>query len=293
MYQKVDIHSQVIPIRQRLAGIKTELFSRNGVPKLPLSTLPELNKMIWGVLPKGLLVIAGRSSQGKTSIAMQIAYDIADQHMPVLYMSLEEDVDTLVERLFCNVAEIDNFFLTSGRMVVDEALQAKWATFERQVSAMPLLITDGIGKSFSDIITLLECLQPMPRVIIVDYIQSIRQSVNERMEINEYIRKFREICLKRSITGILVSQMNRTVADNDGKRPELHQLKSTGVLEEHSDQVWLLYWKYHFTREEADKNKYEIIIAKNKHGRTGCHECLYYPQFYKYRDILPEIKELI
>jgi replicative DNA helicase len=59
------------------------------------------------------------------------------------------------------------------------------------------------------------------------------------------------------------------------------------VLEEHSDMVLLLYWAWFYTRKPEDKNKYEIIVAKNRNGKTGKHECMYTPEFYLFEENEP------
>ena len=90
--------------------------------------------------------------------------------------------------------------------------------------------------------------------------------------------------VENNIIGILASQVNRQIIDNKDKRPTLENLKSTGVLEEHSDIVMLLYWDYFYTKNEVDKNKYEIVIAKNRNGRTGKHEVWYFPEHYLFEE---------
>jgi replicative DNA helicase len=145
---------------------------------------------------------------------------------------------------------------------------------------VPLLITNGLGKTFKDVNTIIDLLDPKPRVVIIDYIQGIRQGEKERAELNEYIRNFRQLMVQNNMIGILASQMNRMATANDDKRPALENLKSTGVLEEHADVVFMLHWDYFYTRKEEDKNRYEIIVGKNRNGRTGKHDLWFIPEFY-------------
>jgi replicative DNA helicase len=78
--------------------------------------------------------------------------------------------------------------------------------------------------------------------------------------------------------------MNRQIIDNTDKRPSLENLKSTGVLEEHADMVLMLFWEWFYTRKEEDKNKYEIIVGKNRNGRTGSHKLFYTPEWYLFTE---------
>ena len=271
-------------IAELLTGIKTEILSRGGVPKFPLSTLPELNQKIWG-LHKGLTVVGARSSMGKSAFVLQIARDLADQMIPVWIVSLEMDVPSMIERLFCQQMEVDNFDLLSGKLNYNSGLQQKWDAFEKWVSKIPLLLTSGLGKNFGEINDLVAKLNPKPKIIIVDYIQGIRQSEKERSELNEYIRNFRQLMIEGDMVGILASQMNRAIIDNTDKRPSLENLKSTGVLEEHADMVLMLFWEYFYTRKEENKNKYEVIVGKNRNGRTGHHELYFKPEYYLFQEL--------
>lgn len=273
----------VKPLEHHLPGIKKELLERGGAPKYPLQTLPEFNAKLWG-MHKGLTVVGARSSMGKSSFCLQIARDLSDQHIPVLFLSLEMDVNSIIERLFCQTMKVDNFDLLCGRLNTNEEIQTKWKTFETWIKGVPLLVTNGIGKSFEEINKLIELLNPKPKCVIVDYIQGVRANKDERIEMNEYIRRFRELMIENNIIGILASQVNRQIIDNKDKRPTMENLKSTGVLEEHADIVILLYWDYFYTKNETDKNKYEIVIAKNRNGRTGKHEVWYFPEHYLFEE---------
>lgn len=278
-----NIAEKITPIKELLDKTETELKDRGGAPKLSIKSLPGFNAKIWG-LRRGLTIIGARSSMGKSAFALQIAGDIADQNIPVLFLSLEMDEQSMLERLFCAQYRIDNFDLISGKYNTDESIKEKWEMFKKFMDNAPLLFTCGIGKNFSEITKLLEHLEPLPKVIIVDYIQGIKQSDKERAEMNEYIRNFRQLMLQKDCVGVLASQMNRQIINNDNKRPELENLKGTGVLEEHADVVLLLYWEWFYTREDKDKNKYEIIVAKNRNGRTGSHSLFYTPEWYLFSE---------
>jgi replicative DNA helicase len=190
----------------------------------------------------------------------------------------------MLERLFCSMMKIDNFDLISDEFNKQEEIRAKWKTFKNFMAKVPLLLTCGIGKNFGEVNNLLERLDPLPKVVIVDYIQGIKQSEKERSELNEYIRNFRQLMLKKDCVGVLASQMNRQIIDNTDKRPSLENLKSTGVLEEHADLVLMLYWEWFYSRKEEDKNKYEIIVGKNRNGRTGSHKLFYTPEWYLFTE---------
>jgi len=275
---------QVRPTRDLLSGIETDLLERSETPKYPLTTMPEFSKKIFG-LHKGLTVIGARSSMGKSALALQIAKDLSTQQIPTLLLSLEMDVPSMIERLFCQTMEVDNYDVLCGRINTVPAIRDKWNRFKEFVVEIPLLLTNGIGKSFAEVTQLIQYMKPKPEVVIVDYIQGIKQSDKERAELNEYIRNFRQLMIENKMVGILASQMNRQVIDNRDNRPSLENLKSTGVLEEHADMVIMLFWEWFYTRKDEDKNNYEIIVGKNRNGKTGSHELHYIPEYYLFREV--------
>jgi len=223
---------------------------------------------------------------GKSALALQIAYDLADQNKETLFLSLEMTTESLIERLFCNRQRIDNYALLTGKLKTDTYIQEQWGNFIKLMD-IPLKLSCGLGKSFEDINTLIELLDPIPKVIIVDYIQAIKKGFNERVDLDNYIVQFREICLKHNIAGILLSQNSRKVFDDESKEPSLSNLKSTGGLEESADTVMLLFWP-HFYNEKLDRNLYKIIIAKQRNGRTGEHLVNFIPEHYLFTEMTPE-----
>lgn len=268
----------------QLNGLEKELKARGESPEICIKSLPELNRMMWG-LRKGLTVIAARTSQGKSALALQLALDTAKQGFETVVLSLEMDTESMLERLFCNEYEIDNFELTSGRFNSVERYQKAFEEFKVKMQERPLLLTCGIGKTFQECNRFVEMLDPKPRVLILDYIQMSKTTGNDRVDISEYIRQFRQLMIENGMRGIVCSQINRQIEKENDYHPRLENLKGTGALEEVSDVCLLLHWNYFYTRQEHTKNVYDIQIAKNRHGRTGNHKVEYFPEFYKFKEI--------
>jgi len=283
---KEKIIQNLATVKSLSTGVKADLLARKDKPEFPITSLPDLNHKMWG-LKKGLNVVASRTSQGKSSITSQMCYDTAKAGLPTLLLSLEDDAQTIIEKMYCQQQYIDNELLQRGHFIKDYSYQNKWDVF---IENFPrnLLITNEIGSTFQEINFLIESLNPMPRVICVDYLQNIKAtSKNEREAFDEYIRHFRALCIKNNIAGILVSQMNRMAGGAEGVI-SLENLKGTGGLEEKSEMVILLHWEYFHTRNEAKKNEYTVIIAKNKRGRTGKHMLHYTPEHYRFNEVVPE-----
>lgn len=279
---------EVRSLKSLCDGVKADLLSRSDKPLYPITTLDVLNRKVWG-LRKGLNIIAGRTSQGKSVLAKQLAWGTAKSGIPTLFMSLEDDKEKVVEDLFSNIKEINNFDLLTGSFKFEMEYQTAWADFITEIPR-ELLVTNHIGATFEEVNFMINSLEPTPKCVVVDYIQAIKNTgKNDRENLNEYIRSFREICVRKGIAGILVSQMNRSAVMDNKAEPTLENLKGTGVLEEHADLVLILQWDYFYTRNEDQKNDFTIYVAKNKRGRTGKHSVRFYPEFSKFKECpIPE-----
>lgn len=269
-------------LRHLLPEIRQFLLSRGDKPDLQLQTMPELNTFIWGLPRKCLTVIGARTSHGKSAMSSQIAFDLADQGKTVLFLSLETTIEKIGARLFCFQQRFPNLEAFRGAV---KGNTGKLEAFEKGVKDLPLIINDMLGKSWKDIDDLLTHTAIKPDVVVVDYIQTISNlgGKNTLEIINEYIRKFREMAVRNNFAGVICSQINRAVADDESKIPQAHQLKSSGFLEEHADLLLLLHWPYKYS-DKRDINHFQVFIAKNKDGQTGYINLKFEPQFYAFSD---------
>lgn len=275
------ILKELRPIRSWCGGVEEELLKRGEKPEFPISFLPKLNSKVWG-LRKGLNLIGARTSNCKSTWVRQLAWTMAKEGLTVFFMSLEDDVTGIIENLFVLDKQINNYDLQIGAYKCSQEYQQKWKEF---VADMPknLIISNNIGSTFDEVNYLLEAMQPTPRVVIVDYLQAIKIEGKEREVLDEYIRKFREICMNKNICGILVSQMNRESV-KDGGEPELIHFKGSGKQEEHADLAAILSWGFKKDNNELNINDFTITIGKNKKGRTGVHKVMYYPETYRFEE---------
>lgn len=275
------ITEKVKPIKEWLSATEKEMCNRGGTPDLPITSLPEFNKMIWGFKRGSLVIVGARTSQGKTSLSTQLAYDFANNGHPVLFISLETMVIGLIERIFSQQTKVDNFDLIRGALNYNSTIKLLWEEFKKKIYDMKLLITSGIGRTFDEINHVIELLDPKPHAVFIDYIQNIKMSKKDSREsINEYIRNFRQLALDHNFCGILCSQINR-MTEGHGREPSLWGLKESGFLEESADLVLLLHWKNFYDHGLKDCD-YKIMIAKNRNGKTGDFPVEYIPQNYSF-----------
>lgn len=216
---------------------------------------------------------------GKSSFALQIAYDVALQGKRVYFFSLEMSAEALAERLFCRVSKIKNYELLSSPASYGELADG----FKKHLKNIPLVITYNIGSTIKDLYQVIEDL-PKPDVVILDYLQAVRKlDIDKLNTINDYILRFRELAQKKQFVAILVSQINRGAMEYEGKEPQLWQLKGSGTIEEHSDTCLLLHWPYFYDTSKNEK-EYKIIIAKQRNGITGAITVNFYPEYYRFEE---------
>jgi replicative DNA helicase len=256
-----------------------EIKQRTGTPEIQITSLPALNDKIWGLHRKEFLVLGGRTSQGKSDLALQIASDVVKQGFRVYFFSLEMSEQAIIERLFCNLSMIPNHSLRYEPAKYEQ--QAK--EFRDILEDRKLIITYKIGARIEELYQAIEDL-PQADVVILDYIQAVQGMGDKLSIVNDYILKFRQLCVDKNFSGIMVSQINRGSEMTENKRPNLWQLKNSGTLEEHADTVLLGFWEYHYNNEK-DFNAYDVIIAKQRNGVTGTVKVKFMPQFSRFEGL--------
>lgn len=262
-----------------------ELGSRSNSPELPILSLPSLNDMVWGVRKRKLTVIGARTSQGKSSFAVQLCYDLALQDKKVVFFSLEMENLECAERLLAHTLEIPNIYLMKGQ---GYKLYERAAEFQMKMAKKSFLISDCIGHGWQEIETLIKLWhenKTVPDMIVLDYIQNVKGQGNDKQVFDEYIKTFRDMAIRYNFAAVICSQVNRTSQDTEDKSPQLHQLKGTGGLEEKADIVFLLHWPYFYNRNRDKMNHFELYVAKNKLGQTGRLNIIYEPEFFKFKEI--------
>jgi replicative DNA helicase len=259
------------------------LISRTEKPKINITSLPVVNTKLWGLSERELIVIAARTSNGKSSFALQLTMDVADQGFPVWFVSLEMPEESIYERMFCNKMEVDNQETLRGGFVKNKEIQKKFKIFNQITERWNLLLTIGIGMDYSEIVKTFEMFEEKPKLIVIDYIGNIKTRARQSFDdLTEYVRQMQEFAILNNICVIIVSQINR---DAKNASPEEYQMKGTGALEEKPDKVILLHWNGKDKPDtDQEKGEYTIRVSKNRNGRTGKIPVRYIPKFYKFVD---------
>lgn len=263
--------------------LNDEISSRYGKPKeLAITCLPSIDDKLYGLKKKKLIVIAGRVSMGKSALLMELAWCFANQGKKIMFFNLETTNIEFMERLYSHATKTDNFSLKCGKATVEPEYAKKMNEFQTSSTATNLFISESYGRSFNEIVEVIEQTGDDYDCIFIDYLQKIKMAGRkEREQLDDYLDKLTELAIDKNICIILGSQINR--GTYDGKKaepPMLHELKGSGGIEEKAHQVWLLHWAWWYDQEK-EKTEYRIHIAKNKDGRTGVMNVRFRPEHYE------------
>ena len=245
-----------------------------------------LDRITNGLHPGGLYIIAGRPAMGKTSLALNIAHHAAGEGKHAGIVSLEMSEEELGFRLLSEKTGLSQEFIKRG--IIGQHGWSNIAKARKEIASYPLYIEDYGG------ITLYELQSNVRRLrsehgldlLVVDYLQlmdSGRGQENRTQEIGEITRGLKRLAKSMSIPIIALSQLNRGVESRAEPRPVLSDLRESGNIEQDADVVIFIYNPSYYNHD--NQNISDIIIAKNRNGRTGTVKLKWEPEITTFKDI--------
>ena len=242
------------------------------------SGFDELDKVTSGWQKSDLIILAARPAMGKTAFALSMAKNMAiDNHVPVGFFSLEMSNVQLVNRLISNVCEIKGEKLKNGQLEPYE-----WIQLDKQIKRLydaPLYVDDTPSLTIFELQTKVRRLvkEHGVKIIMIDYLQLMgagdSRIGNRQEEVATISRALKQLAKELNIPIIALSQVNREAGKregDEGKRPQLTDLRESGSIEQDADIVCFIHRPeyYHIGGEEM-KGKAVIIIAKHRNGAVG------------------------
>jgi replicative DNA helicase len=242
----------------------------------------ELDRITSGWQNSDLIIIAARPAMGKTAFVLSMAKNIAVNYQnPVAVFSLEMSNVQLVNRLISNVCEIESGKIKSGQLADHEWQQLDYKL--RDLQDAPLYVDDTPSLSVFELRTKARRLvrEHGVKVIIIDYLQLMNASGmsygNRQEEVSTISRSLKGLAKELNIPIIALSQLNRGVENREGeegKRPQLSDLRESGAIEQDADMVCFIhrpeYYKIYQSADGVDlRGLAEIIIAKHRNGAIG------------------------
>lgn len=265
-----------------LDTILPEIRARGATPDLPTG-IPPLDNEVWGLKRRAVTVIAGRPSHGKSSVAGQIAWNLAEIGKRVVYLTLEMSREEITERFLCSFCEIDSDNMRKGKIPPDFEERVK--TFTEVYKSLPIKIIP-YGRHISQVKQIIEMFNRGENkidVLFIDHIQRISWEgySEKRPAMDDYLNDLEGLATAHNMAIVVLSQLSRQATSRKEAKPMMEDLKETGALEETGGTVLLLHWpgKDKLASDPA-KWEYKIFVAKQRSGPVGMEIPLLYEAMY-------------
>jgi replicative DNA helicase len=274
--------------------ISLQMESGQGVIGVP-SGFHDLDRMTGGFKDSDLIIVAGRPSMGKTSLALNIALHAAlESKKAIAIFSLEMSKEQLTERLLTEQAQIDAQRLHRG--LLSEAEYDRVSNALGPLGEAAIYIDDT--PAMDELTLQLKARQAKMRhnidLIVVDYLQLMhgrsRGDDNRVQEVSSISRALKGLARELRIPVIAISQLSRAPEQRPDKRPILSDLRESGAIEQDSDVVMFLYRPEYYKSDERPGIA-EVIVAKHRNGPTGMIELKFrrdHTRFYNLETRRPE-----
>lgn len=250
-----------------------ELFASDSPVTGVATGFSDLDDITSGLQPSDLVIIAGRPSMGKTSLAMNIVENAAvGSKLPVAVFSMEMPGQQLALRMLASLGRINAHRIRTGKLNDDD--------WPRLTSALGLLNDAPIYIDDTPSLTPLELRTRARRLarehglgmIVVDYLQLMQGSdgnENRATEISAITRSLKILAKELSVPVVAMSQLNRSLEQRPNKRPVMSDLRESGSIEQDADVIVFIYRDEVYNEDSQDKGTAEIIIGKQRNGPTG------------------------
>ncbi len=248
----------------------------------------DLDRLLAGLQPSDLLIIAGRPSQGKTSFLMSVAKNAAQLHKKhVAIFSMEMSNDQLVQRLLSQETGINSQRMRAGKLE-----QQEWDLFAQAIEVL------GETKVFLDDTPAISPTQMRAKcrrlhmefgldLVIVDYLQLMQgdsRNDNRVQEVSYISRSLKVLARELNVPVLAAAQLSRAVEQRSDKRPVLSDLRESGSLEQDADIVMFIYRPEFYEQDSLRKNIAEIMVSKHRNGPTGIVELVFRENLAKFEN---------
>jgi len=314
--------SQALTVAVDMAA---KAFQRDGKLSGIATGLRDLDTKMGGLQPSDLIIVAGRPGMGKTSLATNIAYNIARAYQGELqadgtvkavnggsvgFFSCEMSGEQLATRILAERSGIPSSSIRRGGISELDFEKIRECSIELQ--SLPFYVDETGGLSISQLTARARRLKRQKGLdlIVIDYIQLLqgsgkRGNDNRVQEITEITTSLKALAKELNVPVIALSQLSRQVESRDDKRPQLSDLRESGSIEQDADVVLFVYREeyylgnkeprpgtpehqtWHIEMERAH-GKAEVIIGKQRHGPTGTVELHFEASVTRFGDLAPD-----
>jgi replicative DNA helicase len=263
---------------QRISGISTG-FKR-------------FDEMTGGLHGGELFILAARPSMGKTALALNIAQHVATHpsiRKPVAVFSLEMSSSSLLTRLLCAAARVDQHKFRAGYLNADERRKLQVALAD--LTEAPLFLDDTAGVNLMDVHAKLRRMQSEHglSLVVIDYLQLMStrgRSENRNQEVSALSRGLKLMAKDLDVPFVVLSQLSRASETRPGDhKPQLSDLRDSGSIEQDADLVAFIFREEVYKKDREDiKGLADLIIAKQRNGPIGTVPLRFLGQYTRFEN---------
>jgi len=252
----------------------------------------EFDKLTAGLQPGELVIIAGRPSMGKTTLALNIAENAAiGSKVPTAIYSMEMPSQQLALRMISSLGRVDQTHLRTGNFPDED-----WSRINTAVQLMseaPIFIDDTPSLSPTEIRARARRLHREHDLglIVIDYLQLMQvegSKENRATEISEISRSLKALSKELAVPVIALSQLNRSVEQRTDKRPVMSDLRESGAIEQDADLIIFIYREEVYNQDTPRKGIADIAIAKQRNGPIGDFPLTFVGRYTKFENWVPD-----
>jgi len=249
----------------------------------------DLDEKTSGLQPSDLIIVAGRPSMGKTTIAMNMAENVAlKSGMPVAVFSMEMPGEALAMRMMSSLGRIDQHKVRTGKLDDDD--------WPRLTSAINLLAETKMFIDDTPALTPTEVRSRARRLtrehgqlglIVLDYLQLMQSPSsgdNRVQQISDISRGLKALAKELNVPVIALSQLNRNLEQRPNKRPVMSDLRESGAIEQDADLIIFVYRDEVYHEDSPDKGIAEVIIGKQRNGPLGTVRLTFLGQYTRFEN---------
>lgn len=289
------------PIGDSVSGVleKIESYQANkgkviGIP----SGFAKLDFLLAGLHPSEVVIIAARPSEGKTALAMNIAESASmASNVPVGVFSMEMDKDAITFRAVCSRSEVDSMKAKHGDLDAEEIKRISKAAIEFRKAKLfiddtPALTVNQVRARARRMVA-----KHGVKLLVIDYLQLMtspkrKGEYNRQQEVSEISAGVKNLAKELKIPILLLSQLNRVIEKEKGRKPRLSDLRESGSIEQDADVVLMPYnpFPVEDDQEEPDEVDMNLLIAKNRNGvRNRSVNMVFRKKFTKFEEKRPKM----
>lgn len=254
-----------------------------------LSTgFPDVDRLVGGMQPGNMVIVAARPGMGKSTFAMDLArHNAIVQQVPTLFVSLEMSRQELMQRLLASQATVPLSAFKSKSLTDRQWEQVTKAS--GSIQNAPLWLEDRPGVTPLELRSKARQLRRQGLgLIVLDYLQLLssgRRVESRQVEVSEFSRQIKLLAKELEIPVLALSQLNRSAEARADRMPALSDLRESGSLEQDADIVMLLH------REEVNDprtqrlGEADVIVPKNRNGQTGQVSLAFQGQFSRFTSL--------